>query len=77
MLKIDSSLMFNPAKVATMAPELERCGFDGAYTFEGQGDPFIGVAAAATATRHMDLMTSIAVAFARNPMSLEIGRAHV
>ncbi len=70
MLKIDSSLMFNPSKVAEMAPELERCGFDGAYTFEGQGDPFIGVAAAAMNTRRMDLMTSIAVAFARNPMSL-------
>jgi probable F420-dependent oxidoreductase len=70
MLKIDSSLMFKPSKVGEMASELEACGFDGAYTFEGQGDPFIGVAAAAMSTSRMDLMTSIAVAFVRNPMSL-------
>ena len=53
-----------------MAPELEAAGFDGAYTFEGQSDPFIAVAAAAMTTRKMELMTSIAVAFARNPMNL-------
>ena len=70
MLKIDSSLMLSPSRVGSMAAELEKVGFDGAYTFEGQGDPFIGVAAAAMTTERMDLMTSIAVGFARNPMSL-------
>ncbi len=69
-MKIDSSLMFEPAKVAQMAAELESAGFDGAYTFEGQSDPFISVAAAAMSTSRMELMTSIAVAFARNPMNL-------
>ena len=69
-MKIDSSLMFEPAKVAGMAAELESAGFDGAYTFEGQSDPFIAVAAAAMSTSKMELMTSIAVAFARNPMNL-------
>ena len=69
-MKIDSSLMFEPAKVAGMAAELESAGFDGAYTFEGQSDPFISVAAAAMSTSRMELMTSIAVAFARNPMNL-------
>jgi probable F420-dependent oxidoreductase len=69
-MKIDSSLMFEPVKVKTMAPQLEEAGFDGAYTFEGQSDPFISVAAAAMTTRKMELMTSIAVAFARNPMNL-------
>jgi probable F420-dependent oxidoreductase len=53
-----------------MAAELEEAGFDGAYTFEGQSDPFISVAAAAMNTQKMELMTSIAVAFARNPMNL-------
>jgi probable F420-dependent oxidoreductase len=53
-----------------MAAQLEEAGFDGAYTFEGQSDPFISVAAAAMNTQKMELMTSIAVAFARNPMSL-------
>ncbi len=69
-LKIDSSLMFDPVKVGAMAAELEAAGFDGAYTFEGQHDPFISLAAAAMQTQRLELMTSIAVAFARNPMSL-------
>ncbi|MDH3993092.1 MAG: TIGR03617 family F420-dependent LLM class oxidoreductase [Gammaproteobacteria bacterium] len=69
-MKIDSSLMFEPVKVGAMAAQLEEAGYDGAYTFEGQSDPFISVAAAAMNTQRMDLMTSIAVAFARNPMNL-------
>ena len=69
-MKIDTSLMFDPVKVGSMAAELEAVGFDGAYTFEGQNDPFISLAAAAMKTERMELMTSIAVAFARNPMSL-------
>lgn len=69
-MKIDSSLMFDPARVAGMASQLEAAGFDGAYTFEGQSDPFITVAAAAMNTQRMELMTSIAVAFSRNPMNL-------
>lgn len=69
-LKIDASLLFDPVTVGAMARELEDAGFDGAYTFEGRNDPFITLAAAALSTRRMDLTTSIAVAFARNPMSL-------
>ncbi len=69
-MKIDGSLMFDPVVVREMAPQLERAGFDGAYTFEGQSDPFISVAAAAMTTERMELMTAIAVAFARSPMSL-------
>ncbi|MEP1472526.1 MAG: TIGR03617 family F420-dependent LLM class oxidoreductase [Halieaceae bacterium] len=69
-MKIDTSLMFDPVTVGEMAAELEAAGFDGAYSFEGQSDPFITLTAAAMKTESMDLMTSIAVAFARNPMSL-------
>ena len=69
-MKIDSSLMIEPAKVGPVAAQLEQAGYDGAYTFEGQCDPFIAVAAAAMSTEKMELMTSIAVAFARNPMNL-------
>jgi len=69
-MKIDTSLMFDPVKIGEMAAALEAAGFDGAYTFEGQSDPFISVAAAAMSTQKMELMTSIAVAFSRNPMSL-------
>lgn len=69
-MKIDSSLMFEPVKVGPMAASLEEAGYDGAYTFEGQSDPFISCAAAAMSTQKMEVMTSIAVAFARNPMNL-------
>jgi probable F420-dependent oxidoreductase len=69
-MKIDGSLMFDPVRVGPMAAELEEAGFDGAYTFEGQSDPFITVAAAAMHTKKLELMTSIAVAFSRNPMTL-------
>lgn len=69
-LKIDTSLMFDPVTVGAMAGQLEAAGFDGAYTFEGRNDPFITLAAAALSTGQMELMTSVAVAFARNPMSL-------
>ncbi len=69
-MKIDSSLMFELTQVGEMAAELEKAGFDGAYTFEGKSDPFVSVAAAAMRTQKMELMTSIAVAFARNPMNI-------
>jgi len=69
-MKIDTSLMFDPVKVGEMACELEQAGFDGAYTFEGQSDPFISLTVAAMKTQKIELMTSIAVAFSRNPMSL-------
>lgn len=69
-MQIDTSLMFDPVKVGHMAEQLEQAGFDGAYSFEGQNDPFISLTAAALKTKKMQLMTSIAVAFARNPMSL-------
>ncbi|MGB1140835.1 MAG: TIGR03617 family F420-dependent LLM class oxidoreductase [Halioglobus sp.] len=69
-MKIDASLMFEPVKVGEMAADIEKAGFDGAYTFEGKSDPFISLTAAALRTQKLELMTSIAVAFARNPMSL-------
>jgi len=69
-MKIDAALMFDPLKVGAMAAELEEVGFDGAYTFEGKSDPFISATAAALRTEKLELMTSIAVAFARNPMTL-------
>ena len=69
-MKIDSSLMFEPVKIKAIAPQIEQAGFDGAFTFEAKSDPFVSLAVAAMATRKMELMTSIAVAFARNPMNL-------
>lgn len=69
-MKVDASLMFDPLRNGAMAGELETLGFDGVYSFEGQHDPFLSLATAATSTARLDLMTSVAIAFARNPMTI-------
>jgi probable F420-dependent oxidoreductase len=48
----------------------EARGYDGVWTAETSHDPFLPLALAAEHTTKVDLGTSIAVAFARNPMSL-------
>jgi probable F420-dependent oxidoreductase len=49
---------------------LEAAGYDGAWTAEVSHDPFLPLAVAAVATSRITLGTSIAVAFARNPMTV-------
>jgi hypothetical protein len=68
-MKIDASLM--PPDIASagpMAASIERQGYDAAWTFEGPHDPFFPLVTAADATQSVKLGTSIAIAFARNPM---------
>jgi probable F420-dependent oxidoreductase len=48
----------------------EDAGYAGAFTGEVNADPFLPLALAASATRHLTIGTSIAVAFARSPMAL-------
>ena len=60
----------NPAEAGPAIKQLEDSGYDGAYSFEGAHDPFLPLVAAATNTSKIELITSIAVAFARNPMTL-------
>jgi len=69
-MKIDASLLFDPLRNGAMAAELETMGFDGVYSFEGPHDAFLSLAAAATSTQRLELMTSVAIAFARNPMNI-------
>lgn len=52
------------------ARKLETLGYSAAFTFEGQHDPFLPLALAAQTTSTMRLGTGIAVALARNPMTL-------
>ena len=52
------------------ARELEALGYDGAFTFEGPHDPFLPLLLAAEHSERLQLSTAIAVAFARNPMTL-------
>ena len=70
-MKIDAPMLVsNPADAVVQGRELEAAGFDGLYTFEGQHDPFLPLAMAAQDTKRVELITGIAVAFSRNPMTL-------
>jgi probable F420-dependent oxidoreductase len=71
-MKIDAGLLgiADLSKVPQSARELEAAGFDGLVTAEISADPFLPLVLAAEHTERIELMTSIAVAFARSPMPL-------
>jgi len=70
-MKIDGVVMSTDlAEIARGARELEDLGYDGLLTAEIAHDPFLPLVIAAEHTERVDLGTSIAVAFARNPMTL-------
>src|ERR1700690_4120581 len=70
-LKVDAALTItNLGAVATVAPEIEATGYDGIFSFEGQHDPFFPLLLAAEHTERVQLTTAVAIAFARNPMTL-------
>jgi probable F420-dependent oxidoreductase len=50
----------------------EATGFDGVWTTEMKHDPFLPLAVATQHTGRLDLGTGIAVAFARNPMTVAV-----
>ncbi len=60
----------DPREVAEMFRRLEEIGYDGAFTFEAKHDPFLPLALASTTTSKLGLGTAVAIAFARNPMTL-------
>ena len=49
---------------------LEAKGYAGAFTYEGQHDPFFPLLLAARASERIELYTAVAIAFSRNPMIL-------
>jgi probable F420-dependent oxidoreductase len=57
-------------KAADAAQRQEAAGYDGAWSAETNHDPFFPLLLAAGATERLELGTGIAVAFARNPMTL-------
>jgi len=69
-MKVRSVCVGNFAGVADRAREIEARGDDGLYSVEVNCDPFLPLAIAAEHTERIELMTSIAVAFARNPMAM-------
>lgn len=70
-MKIDAGLIAaDLAQVPARARELEAQGYDGCVSAEIASDPFFPLLLAAEHTTRLELMTSIAVAFARSPMTL-------
>lgn len=69
-MKIDAMLTNVPGQAAEVAVGLEAAGYDAAWAPETNHDPFLPLVAAAARTRSIGLGTSVAVAFARNPMNL-------
>ncbi len=70
-MKVDAALASAAlADVPAEARRFEALGYDGVFTFEGSHDPFFPLLLAAEHTERVDLTTAIAVAFARNPMTL-------
>jgi probable F420-dependent oxidoreductase len=62
----------SPLEVEEAAARAERDGYDGFGAAEAKHDVFPALALAARATETITLQSAIAVAFARNPMSLAV-----
>jgi probable F420-dependent oxidoreductase len=69
-MKVDGGIGTDLRQVAASAKEVEDAGYSGAWTAETAHDPFFPLVLAAEHTSQIELGTSIAVAFARNPMTL-------
>ena len=69
-MKVDGLLGWQLDAVGDEAAALEELGYAGAMSVETAHDPFFPLLLAAQRSNHIDLMTSIAVAFARTPMIL-------
>jgi probable F420-dependent oxidoreductase len=62
----------SPIEIETLAVGAETAGYDGFGAAETRHDVFPALALAARATERVTLQSAIAVAFARNPMSVAI-----
>ena len=69
-LKVDGGVTSQLGDIAEAASRLERRGYDCCWTAEINHDPFLPLVLAAEHTTNIELGTSIAVAFARNPMTV-------
>lgn len=69
-LKVDGGISTDLRRAPQNARDLEREGFDGCWTGEINHDPFLAMLLAAEHSERLDIGTSIAVAFARSPMTL-------
>jgi probable F420-dependent oxidoreductase len=71
-MKVDVLIGGTVDRVGTESARLEAADYDGVWTAETAHDPFLPLVVAAQATSRVDLGTSIAVAFARSPMTMAV-----
>jgi probable F420-dependent oxidoreductase len=69
-MKVDAVLAARPVAAGLRAQECEASGYDGAWIGEANHDPFVAATAAAAATSSVTVGTSVAIAFARSPMTV-------
>ncbi|MCP4004866.1 MAG: LLM class F420-dependent oxidoreductase [bacterium] len=69
-MKIDGGASSDLSQMPARARTLEEAGYDGMFTAETAHDPFLPLTIAAEHTEKIQIGTSIAVAFARSPMTL-------
>jgi probable F420-dependent oxidoreductase len=70
-MKVDAVLDSRElGEVPSTVRRLEEAGYDGVWCAEINHDPFVPLAVTVTATSRIELGTSIAVAFARSPMTM-------
>ena len=67
---VNSDAVVSLADIAAQAKAAEETGYDGVWSAETSHDPFLPLMTAASHSQQLMLGTSIAVAFARNPMTV-------
>jgi probable F420-dependent oxidoreductase len=72
LLDAGAGIAASPAQIEAAAVAAERAGYDGFGVPETRHDAFTSLALAARATSAITLQSGIAVAFARNPMSVAV-----
>ncbi|MET0143980.1 MAG: LLM class F420-dependent oxidoreductase [Ilumatobacteraceae bacterium] len=69
-MKVDGGIGDSITTAGATAADMEAAGYSGVWTQETSHDPFLPLMLVAEHTDQVDIGTSIAVAFARNPMTL-------
>src|SRR5205807_4848792 len=69
-VKLDGTLIAGLSDVGQRVRDLEDLGYDGAVSVETSHDPFLPLLLASEHSRRLELITGVAIAFARNPMSM-------
>jgi probable F420-dependent oxidoreductase len=71
-MKIDAGIGTHMQTIGQEAKRLEAMGYDGVRVAELNHDPFLALTLAAEHTTTVELVTSVAVAFSRNPMTMAV-----